>query len=216
METTYTQFTNSNTAMEPSSSKLTNQVLLIEDNPGDARLVEILLMDSDLFECKVINKTSLAAGMELLEQGQEFAAILLDLTLPDSRGFETLERLLARFPNNNVIVLTGLADKNLGLKAVKAGAQDFLVKGAFDADLLGKSLRFSIERSHVLKRLADTQRIAKIGNWEYHPSTNTFHASDEIYRIFGYTPGKTIFTAEDITDASSPFSCLSFVAPRSE
>jgi PAS domain S-box-containing protein len=186
-------------------ASMTNRVLLIEDNPGDARLVEILLMESDLLECEIINKTSLGDGMALLEEGEEFAAILLDLTLPDSRGFETLERLLAKFPNNNVIVLTGLADKSLGLMAVKAGAQDFLVKGAFDSDLLAKSLRFSIERSHVLKRLAETQRIANIGNWEFNPATGTFLASEEIYRIFGFPPRTTIFTGQEIQNPQSPF-----------
>ncbi len=163
----------------------TNKVLLIEDNPGDARLVEIFLAESDLQNCEVINKVTLQDGLEVLSAGEEFAAILLDLTLPDSRGIETLEKLAAQFPQNNIIVLTGLADKELGLKAVKAGAQDFLIKGAFDSDLLAKSLRYSIERNKVLKRLEETQRIANIGNWEYTPSTGVFNASAEVYRIFG-------------------------------
>ena len=203
VDTNYIQSGNKMNVQE--NAHMTNRVLLIEDNPGDARLVEILLMESDLLECEIINKTSLGDGMDLLEKGEQFSAILLDLTLPDSRGFETLERLLARFPNNNVIVLTGLADKSLGLMAVKAGAQDFLVKGAFDADLLAKSLRFSIERSHVLKRLAETQRIANIGNWEFSPSTGMFQASEEIYRIFGFPPQTTIFTGEDIKNPQSSF-----------
>ncbi|MCP3931314.1 MAG: response regulator [Bacteroidetes bacterium] len=135
-----------------------NKVLLIEDNPGDARLVEILLIESDLFDCKIKHCTSLSDGMAELEKQDDYAAVLLDLTLPDSRGFETLERLIEHFPNNNVIVLTGLADKGLGVKAVKTGAQDFLVKGAFDANSLAKSLRYSIERNSVLKRLEETQR----------------------------------------------------------
>jgi len=85
-----------------------NKILLIEDNPGDARLVEILLMESDLLNCKITNKVNLSDGMAALEEADDFAAILLDLTLPDSRGFETLETLLAKYPDNNVIVLTGL------------------------------------------------------------------------------------------------------------
>ncbi len=162
-----------------------NKILLIEDNPGDARLVELLLAESDLLNCKITNKATLADGIAALEGDDNFAAILLDLTLPDSRGFDTLEQLLERFPDNNVIVLTGLSDKNLGVKAVKAGAQDFLIKGAFDADLLAKSLRYSIERSSVLKRLEETQRLSHIGNWEYIPDTKEFSASDEVYKIFG-------------------------------
>ncbi|MBI5916074.1 MAG: response regulator [Bacteroidetes bacterium] len=163
----------------------TNKVLLVEDNPGDARLVEIYLSESDLQHCEVINAVTLAEAFDALDSGEEFAAILLDLTLPDSRGFETLEKMLARFPHKNIIVLTGYADKEMGLRAVKAGAQDFLSKGAFDSELLAKSLRFSIERNKVLKRLEETQRIANIGNWEYFPETSIFDASDEVYRIFG-------------------------------
>ena len=182
-----------------------NKILLIEDNPGDARLVEILLMESDLLNCKITNKVNLADGMAALEEADDYAAILLDLTLPDSRGFETLETLIARFPDNNVIVLTGLQDKSLGINSVKAGAQDFLIKGAFDSDQLSKSLRYSIERNMVLKRLEETQRIANIGNWEYTPSTEEFLASDQIFRIFGLEPRKTVLNYIDILKENHPF-----------
>lgn len=181
-----------------------DRILLIEDNPGDARLVEILLEESDLVQCDIINKTSLAAGMQLLEEGQQFGAILLDLYLPDSQGFETLEQLLDRFPNNNVIVLTGLADKSIGLNAVKAGAQDFLVKGAFDTELLAKSLRFSIERNKVIKRLELTQRIAHIGHWECSKANQWFAASEEVYRIFGL-PINTNYKYSDVQNSLNPF-----------
>lgn len=166
-----------------------NTILLIEDNLGDARLVEILLSDSDL-NCEIINKPSLFSAFQILEE-REFSVVLLDLTLPDSKGFVTLERLLQNFPNLNVIVLTGLAAKELGIKAVKAGAQDFLVKGEFNAEQLTKSLRYSIERKNVLSRLEQAQRIAHIGNWKFNPSSSQFfETSDEIYRIYGYEPGE--------------------------
>jgi len=92
---------------EISDYETQNKILLIEDNPGDARLVEILLSESDLLDGKITNKTTLADGMGAMEQ-EDYAAILLDLTLPDSRGFQTLEKLLEKFPDANVIVLTGL------------------------------------------------------------------------------------------------------------
>lgn len=194
-------------ATSPSLASM-NKVLLIEDNPGDARLVEIFLSESDLQHCEVINKTTLSAGLETLGRGEEFAAILLDLTLPDSRGFETLEKLVAQFPQNNIIVLTGLADKDIGLKAVKAGAQDFLIKGAFDSESLAKSLRYSIERNKVLKRLEETQRIANIGNWEYYPGTETLSASDEVYRIFGCSPKKMPVQKDTLLQDECPLSVL--------
>lgn len=160
-------------------------VLLIEDNPSDARLVEILLADADL-KCEIDHHSTLTSGIAALQQ-QEYAVVLLDLTLPDSRGFESLERLIEAVPNANVIVLTGLTDKQLGIKAVKSGAQDFLVKGEFDAQQLTKSLRFSIERRNALLQLKQAQKIAHIGNWTYSPAEGTFKASEELYHIFGYT-----------------------------
>ena len=191
--------------MQESTLDNENKVLLIEDNPGDARLVEILLRESDLINCSITHRTTLQDGLETLQKENDFDAILLDLSLPDSRGFVTLEELLVQFPDANVIVLTGHDDKALGVKAVKAGAQDFLVKGFFDSELLSKTLRFSIERSSVLKRLEETQHIAHIGNWEYNSTTNIFHASDEVYRIFGFTPRKNIFSAEVLDNSNHPF-----------
>lgn len=132
------------------------QVLLIEDNPGDARLVELLLMESDLLNAEIINKTSLSDGLEYLAQNNKTSIILLDLTLPDSRGFETLEIVLDKFPEKNIIVLTGLSDRKLGLKSVKAGARDYLIKGAFDADLLAKTIRHAHDRHSVIEESKKT------------------------------------------------------------
>ncbi len=184
-----------------------NKVLLIEDNPGDARLVELLLAESDLIECEIHTCSDLSSGIVTL-QAQTFDVVLLDLTLPDSRGFETLEKLFAQVPDANVIVLTGLTNKEIGIKSVKAGAQDFLVKGAFDGELLAKSLRYSIERNQVLKRLEEAQSLAHIGNWQYSPTQQTFSASDEIYRIFGFGPREYTITAKDISDHTSTFHIL--------
>lgn len=186
----------------------TNKILLVEDNPGDARLVEIYLMESDLQNCEVINKVTLTDAIATLESDEEFAAILLDLSLPDSRGFETLERLLAKFPQQNIIVLTGYSDKEMGLRAVKAGAQDFLVKGAFDSEQLSKSLRFSMERMKVLQRLEETQRIANIGSWDFYPESQVFNATDELYRIFGHGDDKLEVDAHHFDDAGCPLNAL--------
>jgi DNA-binding NarL/FixJ family response regulator len=110
-----------------------------------------LLDESDFDNYEIINKQSLNDGIELHRQ-IDFAVVLLDLSLPDSRGFETLERFIQAIPLANVIVMTGLSDKALGLNAVKAGAQDFLMKGGFDPELLAKTLRYAIERKNVRAR----------------------------------------------------------------
>ncbi len=136
-------------------------ILLIEDNPGDARIVEILLEESDLPECKIKHCQTLGEGVNALTEN-DFDVVLLDLSLPDSRGFETLQRLISAKPDVNVVVMTGFSDKTLGLNAVKAGAQDFLTKGIFDADLLAKTLRYAIERKNVLIKLAAATRAREV------------------------------------------------------
>ena len=161
------------------------RLLLVEDNPADAELVRLALRDTELHDEALEVTATLRDTLALLAAGRKFAAVLLDLSLPDSRGFDTLRRLLERFPDNNVIVLTGVADRRLGIQAVRAGAQDFLVKDQLDAEQLDKSLRFSIERSRVLKRLEETQRLARIGNWEYQPATDQITLSDTALGIFG-------------------------------
>jgi signal transduction histidine kinase/response regulator of citrate/malate metabolism len=197
----------SNSLVTVALSSLGNlyRILLIEDNIGDARLVEIFLSESDLIRCEVVHKESLTDGLEALEKDQDYAAVLLDLTLPDSRGFDTLEKLLTRFPDVNVIVMTGLSDKELGIKAVKAGAQDFIVKGMYDSDFLSRTLRFSIERNSILKRLEETQRLANIGSWECDPSERYFTASEEVYRIVGQGSRENAVNYGDLENPESPW-----------
>jgi len=134
-----------------------NKILLIEDNAADARLVELLLVESGMKHCELVVKNSLNSGLKSLEEQDDYAAILLDLSLPDSFGFDTLNTVLKQFPNNNVIVLTGQQDRQLGLKALKMGAQDFLIKGNYDAHMFLKTIRFSIERKKYLKRIEEAQ-----------------------------------------------------------
>lgn len=159
METTLTYSSQSATRNEMKKAGFI-KILLIEDNPGDARLVEILLEDSD-FDTEVVNKMSLAEGIEAF-YAENFDVVLLDLTLPDSRGFETLQSFIKAHKDANVIVMTGLMDKELGLNAVKAGAQDFLMKSGYDSDMLAKTLRYSIERKNVLKSLAESQSAREV------------------------------------------------------
>ncbi len=182
---------------------------MIEDNPGDARLVELSLVESDV-DFDMINEDNLEKGINAYIAAP-FDVVLLDLTLPDSRGFDTLKKFLEHCPGANVIVLTGMQDKKIGIESVRAGAQDYLVKGQSDPDWLLKALRYSIERNRVKIRLEETQQslkeaqtMAKIGNWRYNPQTNSFSASDEFYRIVGFPKEHAVFDLHSIIDASSP------------
>jgi len=104
------------------------RVLLIEDDYSYAELVKIFLADdTELIQCEVTNAESLETGLTYLQSDQQFDVVLLDLSLPDSQGIDTLHRILHTVPNANIIVLTGGADPNQGIAAVSAGAQDFLI-----------------------------------------------------------------------------------------
>lgn len=127
------------------------RLLLIEDSPADARLIQELLRDaSESFEVTTV--TRLGSALELIES-EDFDIVLLDLFLPDSQGMETFEEFQLRAPSLPLIVLTGLSDENLGVHTVKSGAQDYLPKGDVSTALLSRSIRYSVERHRTRQAL---------------------------------------------------------------
>ncbi len=128
-------------------NKLT-KILLIEDNPGDARLITEYLSPAGDTSFNVIVAESLARGKNLLDE-EAFDAVLLDLHLPDSDGLETFDRLHRHAQFVPVIVLTGLDREDVGIAAVKRGAQDYLFKGVADRSMLIRSIRYAIERADL-------------------------------------------------------------------
>jgi PAS domain S-box-containing protein len=179
------------------SSALPYKILLIEDSDADARFVRIQLLESGLRNWQLEHRNSLAGALQILSE-QRFAAVLLDLSLPDSRGIETLEKLVGQFPDTNIIVLSGHDDAELALETVKSGAQDYLVKGAYSSGDLAKSLRYSIERRRITQSLEETQRIAHIGNLEYDLDSRTLTYSDESASILGIPPKAANMTLPDM------------------
>lgn len=123
------------------------QILLVEDSPGDARLVQEMLREADAGDHTLIHVTTVQAGVDHLTQpGHITDVVLLDLTLPDETGLETLRRVVDVAGQTSVVVMTGAGDEALGLEAVKAGAQDYLVKGHVDAKGLRRAVMFALER----------------------------------------------------------------------
>ncbi|MBF0356168.1 MAG: HD domain-containing protein [Alphaproteobacteria bacterium] len=120
-------------------------VLVIEDNPGDARLIELMLSEQAEDIYRPSFAVRLAEGLEILSR-QPFEIVLLDLSLPDSHGMSTVEAVLEAAPATPIIVLTGLADETTAMAAMKAGAQDYLAKGQGDGETLRRSIRYAIER----------------------------------------------------------------------
>ena len=185
-------------------------ILLIEDNPADARLVEIYLNESAMIQPQISRVSELGKGMLMLEE-RDFDIVLLDLTLPDSSGFETVKTILREFPGQTVIVMTGLEDDTVAINSVKAGAQDFIVKGQFDSNLLGRTITYAIERHRLQikledyakaiklneQRLTEAQKLAQMGNWELDVVNNQMYWSDEVYRILGYKQGQLEPTLAD-------------------
>ncbi|MFI8183537.1 PP2C family protein-serine/threonine phosphatase [Actinacidiphila glaucinigra] len=122
-------------------------VLLVEDDAGDALLVEELVADSGVpVELRWV-RTLAEAGTELAARPAD--CVLLDLHLPDGQGLDALGRALSLTDRAAVVVLTGLAEERTGLAALSAGAQDYLVKGRVEGELLGRALRYAVERKQA-------------------------------------------------------------------
>jgi two-component system, NarL family, sensor histidine kinase UhpB len=126
------------------------RVLMVEDSPDDARLLRQHLLedrsDSEMFQVVDVDRLDVALR-RLDETG--FEAVLLDLSLPDSHGIETLITMHATKPGMPIVVLSSLDDEVLGLQLLQAGAQDYLVKAEVTASLLRRSLRYAVERKRA-------------------------------------------------------------------
>lgn len=121
------------------------RILLVEDNPGDARLLRESLMEVDSFRFDLTHVSTLSGGLERLAESVT-DVVLLDLSLPDSFGLDSFIQVHAQAPGVPFVVLTGLADETLAIEAVRQGAQDYLVKGQVDPELLIRSIHYAIER----------------------------------------------------------------------
>jgi PAS domain S-box-containing protein len=124
------------------------QVLLVEDNPMDARLIEEILTESETIEFHLEWAQTLREAQQQLGTGT-FDVVLLDLTLPDSWGLDTFTQIHAQTPLLPVVVLSGVTNEAVALKALQGGAQDYLVKGQADAGVLKRSIRYAIERKRI-------------------------------------------------------------------
>lgn len=130
--------------------------LLIEDNPGDARLLQEYLLDIPSVQIHLLKATTLKQGIALIHQHPDLDIVLLDLSLPDSHGIQTLEQVQTLDRSLPILVLTGTDDEETALQSMQMGAQDYLVKGQFTGDLLIRSIRYAIERKRVAEDLRRT------------------------------------------------------------
>ena len=121
------------------------RILLVEDNPADAVLLQDMLLRDAPAQFDIAWTSSLRETLERIER-ERFAAVLLDLSLPDSHGLETIMRLSSAAPAMPILVLTGLTDEQIAGETVRCGAEDYLVKGQTDARSIVRAIRYAIER----------------------------------------------------------------------
>src|SRR5689334_20246122 len=136
-------------------------VLLIEDSPDSAMLVNHFLGASKIAQFHIVTATSLQAAREILGR-ERFDAILLDLNLPDSRGLETFARVREGGRGAAIVVLTGVEDEDVATRAIGQGAADYLIKGEVGGEGLARRIRFAIERSRTAAPPAEAPRVGRV------------------------------------------------------
>jgi len=200
------------------------RILLIEDNPGDARLIKEALSETEKIQIEIVHVTRLADVKKVIKE-YTIDVIVLDISLPDVSGLETVSKTKEIAPDTAIIVLTGVVDEELAYRAVQEGAQDYLVKGLVDAHVLERVIIYAIERNQSRKRISSLskqlmralteieyeleisaqiqQKITQEKfpeNWEHNIglySAFAFRIGGDIYDIKSLPDGKTMFLIAD-------------------
>ncbi len=181
------------------------RILLVEDNPGDVRMLREHLAEAGAGRFELTHVDRLSTGLERLAD-TSFDAVALDLSLPDSQGPATLARMHAAAKGVPIVVLTGIEDEALGVQLVKAGAQDYLVKGRVTGPLLTRALRYAIERKameEALRRAEEKYRSifdnAVEGVFQSTPSGRYLSVNPALARMYGYeSPDALMRSVTDI------------------
>lgn len=124
------------------------RILLVEDSPDDAFLVTTMLKRNPAIRSEIVHEDRVSSARARLHQ-EAFDCVLLDLGLPDAHGLEAVHLVAAASQDAAIVVLTGLDDEETGIEALKEGAQDYLSKSRVDGHVLGRAIRYSVERKRV-------------------------------------------------------------------
>ncbi|HAA30884.1 MAG TPA: hybrid sensor histidine kinase/response regulator [Cyanobacteria bacterium UBA8553] len=139
------------------------KVLLVEDDIGDADLICELLELIDSTHFQVTQKKRLKDALQYLSQ-ESCDVVLLDLSLPDSHGLGTVCQVYTQVPTVPIVILSGLEDESLAIEALQKGAQDYLVKGQVDSNLLVRAIRYAIERTKIRQLLNQKEKQLQTAN----------------------------------------------------
>ena len=141
-------------------------VMLVEDNPGDARLSREMLTDAESGRFRVTHVVTLADAITRLKDDKAVVidVVLLDLSLPDATGLDGVRQIQSVNPHLPIIVLSGLDDEAMSFESVQAGAQDYLVKGRGDGEVMTRVIRYAIERKRVHMQILEEKERAELAN----------------------------------------------------
>lgn len=192
------------------------KVLVVEDNPGDVRLLQEALLDAREGQFELLYAERVDRALQYLVD-RPFDVILLDLALPDSHGLETLTQMTAAAPSVPVVVLTGAREESLSVEAIRAGAQDYLVKGQITGALLTQSLRYAVERKQSQEAISEKTQLNQILLDSFpcvalliRPGTREVVASNKAAAEVGAVPGAKCFE----TFGRNPSPCPWCLAPE--
>ena len=184
-------------------------ILVIEDYTPDVVLIQAYLEEAAL-NTNLFHTPTLSEGISIVKENP-VDIVLLDLSLNDTAGFNTLKKFLQEAPSVPVIVMTGLKNEVVGIQAVRAGAQDFLIKGEFDSRELVRHIRYALQRwrtkFELIKKTKQLEKqkkksiwshgVVKFGNWEMNLVDRSMKWEDEMFRIFGFEPNSFSPTLSD-------------------
>lgn len=188
---------------------ITRRILIVEDNPGDFLLIQDYLCEE--FSQPVIEHVQTFAGAKLkLKTNTHFDTILLDLTLPDATGELLVNEMVQLAASTPIIVLTGYADKDFGIKTLALGISDYLLKDDLNATQLYKSIAYSIERRRINNELKESELkyhnlfdLSPIPMWVYDLITLAFlNVNDAAINHYGYS--KEEFLTMTVNDIRPP------------
>lgn len=168
------------------------RLLVVEDNPGDFVLLKAYLRQTDLFIEQIEHAVNMTEAADLIRENV-FDLALLDLSLPDSTGVDSVVTLNRLIPHTPIIVLSGLTTIEVAIESISLGVQDYLIKGEFNEKLLAKSIQYSIERKKTIRHLQESNERFQFVNkatqdtiWEWDYKTGKGTWGEGLIKIYGY------------------------------